>query len=216
MSWNPNRPPLKGRVVVVAGQCSKVGKTTLVVNLIRTFSDVSCTAVKITPYVSSGCPINGPNCRCGPDEHTFSIRNDRDTSAATDTSRFLAAGAQRALSVETKEGRVPDALGALASVLRKADPIVIESNAILQFWRPALCLMVLDPQNPDFKPTVREVLPMADVFVIRSARLDIGHPDSGTLAFPQKPIFLQIVGQPLPPSMQALIRQHMRGRVIPL
>jgi len=169
VTWNPSRPPFNGRLVVVGGQCSKVGKTALVVDLIRAFPGLAWTAVKVTPHAGSGCPVNGPGCRCGAEEHAFAIRHERDEAGGADMSRFLAAGARRAMWVETKAGSVEGALSTLASELAQAEAIVIESNAIVEFWHPDLLLMILDPGRPDSKQSAREALDLAHAFVFRFA-----------------------------------------------
>jgi hypothetical protein len=62
----------------------------------------------------------------------------------TRTHPVLLRRARRAIWVKTKEGRVGESLSALASELGKADPIVIESTSIVEFWGPDLFLVVLD------------------------------------------------------------------------
>lgn len=214
MTWNPVRPPLRGRLVVVGGQCSKVGKTALVVDLIGAFPSLAWTAAKVTPYASLGCPVNGSHCGCGADEHPFAIRREGGAAGSADTSRFLASGARRAIWVETKQGRVGEALSALASELRGADPIVIEGNAIVEFWRPDLLLLVLDPGQPDFKLSAVQVLDLAHAFVFRSP--ETGRPRPPLPGLSQKPTFVQVLGQPLPVGVQALVKQLIvrRGHLI--
>lgn len=213
MTWNPKPQPFGARLIVVGGQCSKVGKTALIVDLIRAFPDLVWTAVKLTPHAESGCPVNGAACGCKAVEHTFAVREESNAAGTTDTSRFLAAGARRAIWVETKEGRVADALGeVIAHSGRRADPIVIESNAVAEFWHPDLFLMVLDPRRPDFKRSAREALDLADAFVFRSAISVAGQPDRETHALPQKPTFVQFLGQPLPHDLQTFAEQRIGRR----
>lgn len=198
--------PLPGFLLFVGGQCRKVGKSALVEDVIKAFPERNWTAVKITPYVESGCPVVGPACRCSPAEHTFAILEEADRSATSDTSRFLAAGVSRALWVQTKEHRLQDALPSLIENLADARYLIIESDALATIWKPSLFLMVLDLAVPDFKISARENLKLADAFVFRSP--DKGH---DTLFAPAatdaRPAFLQPIGTPLP---QAL-RQFLSG-----
>ncbi len=73
-----SRPPapFPGFLLAVGGQCRKVGKSTLVADIIRAFPDWHWTAVKITPYAESGCPIKGSSCNCPPEEHSYAIREE--------------------------------------------------------------------------------------------------------------------------------------------
>jgi molybdopterin-guanine dinucleotide biosynthesis protein len=210
VTWHPRRPPFDGRLAVVGGQCSKVGKTALVVDLIRAFPNLGWTAVKLTPHAGAGCPVNGAGCGCGPEEHAFAIRYEGDAAGSSDTSRFLAAGARRAIWVETKEGHVEEALSALASELAEADAIVIESDAIVEFWHPDLLLMVLDAGRLDFKESAREALELADAVVTRSSETRPTIRSWRELS--QKPTFVQLLGQPLPLGVEGLVQQVIGKR----
>ncbi|HUJ32160.1 MAG TPA: hypothetical protein VLY23_12825 [Candidatus Acidoferrum sp.] len=207
MIWNPMAPPFSATLVVVGGQCRKVGKTALAVDLIQSFRDIEWTAVKITPHCDSGCPVNGPGCGCAANEHAFAIREETSASGATDSGRFLAAGARRSLWVETKSRRLGDALASLNAALERDHAVIIESNAIVEFWRPDAFLMVLDPANPDFKPSAQSALALANAFVLRSPHPENSSSPAASLGIPGRTKFLQPLGQPLPTSMQIFVRQ---------
>jgi hypothetical protein len=213
MLTRPEGHPLPGRLIVVGGQCRKVGKTTLVVDLIQAMPHLRWTAVKITPHAEAHCPINGRDCACGPNEHTFSIREEVDRSGRTGTSRYLLAGAQRSAWVQTKDGRVPDVLGPLAETLKESDNVIVESDILVKFWRPAIFLMVLDSQMADFKLSAREVLPLVDAFVFRSPVPEFA--DSGGLG-ERRPGFLQPIGKTLPAELQELVMHPFRPSTHPI
>ncbi len=205
MTWNPSPPPFQGKLAVVGGQCRKVGKTALVIDLISALREFEWTAVKITPHSDSECPVNGPGCGCAPDEHTFAIREEANPGAG-DTGRFLAAGARRALWVQTKTGRFKDVLQPLAAALEHDRHVLIESNAIVEFWRPDTLLMVLDPSNPNFKDSARNLLGLAHAFVFRSPFAEAEPAGSALAQVPEKPRFLQPLGQTLPKGVQDLTK----------
>jgi hypothetical protein len=200
MTASRTPPPFPGFLLAVGGQCRKVGKSTLVADIIRTFPDRHWTAVKITPYAESGCPVNGPACNCSPQDHPYALHEETSRSGNSDTSRFLAAGAHRALWIETKQHRLQNALPALAAQLANADQAIVESDALMRFWKPSLFVIVLDPSNLDFKDSARENLELADAFVFRSPWED-SDPRSQSLPAIAKPRFLQPVGSPLPPEL---------------
>jgi hypothetical protein len=201
----PRSRPLSGRLIVVGGQCRKVGKTTLIVDIIQATPNLRWTAVKITPHADAHCPVNGRDCNCSDTEHTFSIREELDRSGRTGTSRYLAAGAQRSLWVQTKDDRVRDVLGPLAEALHESKNVIVESDALVRFWRPTVFLMVLDSCMPEIKTSAREVMPLVDVFVFRSPFLK--GPDSADMSElgESRPRFLQPIGQPLPSELQAIV-----------
>jgi hypothetical protein len=202
MLAQPQKHPFSGRLIVVGGQCRKVGKTTLIADIIRATPGVRWTAVKITPHAESHCPVNGRNCNCSAAEHTFSIRDEFDRSGRTGTSRYLLAGAQTSLWVQTKDDRVRDVLGPLAEALKGAENIVVESDALVKFWRPTVFLMVLDSLMPETKASARDVMPLADAFVFRSPSPELVN---STVLGETRPGFFQPIGEPLPRDLQELV-----------
>jgi hypothetical protein len=206
MKQRRKKPSFGGRLVVVGGQCRKVGKTSLVVDLIRALPRARWTAVKITPYTDGGCPVRGSRCKCAPNRHTFAIREEKDRSGESDTSRFLVAGAERALWVQSKEGRVMDALALLATKLSKAGNVIIESDSLSKLWKPDLYLTVVDPRRDEFKASARAGLRVADAFVCRS-------PADGSRAKKAARTgsvnFLQPLGRRLPKGLQRFVMRRL-------
>jgi hypothetical protein len=193
-------PPFRGFLLAIGGQCRKVGKSMLVADIIQAFPNRHWTAVKITPYAESGCPVKGASCNCPPQDHPYAMHEETSRSGNSDSSRFLASGALRALWVETKEHQLQNALPALAAELANADHAIVESDALMRFWKPSLFIVVLDPSNPDFKDSAGENLELADVFVFRSP-LEDSDPRFQSLAPTAKPRFFQPIGSPLPPEL---------------
>lgn len=208
MILQPASVPFQGKLLVVGGQCSKVGKTALCEDLIRLLTYLPWTAVKITPHAESGCPVQGPSCGCGPWEHTFSILEERDRASGKDTSRYLQAGAQKAFWVQAKPGRLADAVEDLRALLAPSKRILIESDAIATFWRPELMVLVIDPRRPDFKASTRAGLASTDLVLLR-APLSPGALDLQDLdKIARIPHYLQPIGCPMPAHMQELVIQH--------
>lgn len=207
MIVRPSPAPIDGKLLVVGGQCRKVGKTALCVDLLRLMDAVAWTAVKITPYTESGCPVRGASCGCPAWEHTFSIQEEKNPCSGKDTSRYLQAGAKSAFWVQTKAGRLADALEGLRVLIEGPRSVLIESDAIATFWRPDLFVMVVDPRRGDFKTSACVRLASTDLILLR-APLGGGAlhaPILNQLAV--MPHFLQPLGYPLPSYMQKLVRQ---------
>ncbi len=140
----------------------------MVVAILSAFPEVNWTAAKITQYGPGVCPIKDEGCGCANDEHTFVVTEEREPEGEGDTCRFLAAGATRAFWVRTKRGRLADAMPALRTLLAQAGSVIIESNSLLEFVRPTLYLVVLDPRREDFKASSGEFLDRADAFLLCS------------------------------------------------
>ena len=186
------------RVLVVGGHSRNIGKTTLVVDLIRALPQAAWTAVRITQFGHSVCSIDGAVCDCAPAEHAFALDEEQDRGNRTDTSRFLVGGAARALWLRTKQGFLGEAMPLLREELRGAQNVIVESNSVLDFLDPELCLVVLDPRQPDFKKTARRFLERADAFVLRSPLEAGGWPGVPKELIEGQPCFLQPLGTPLP------------------
>lgn len=155
-------------LVVVGGHTRNIGKTSVVAGLISALPEFRWTALKITQYGHDVCSTDGEPCACavaGP-EHPFAITEELEPDSGTDTSRFLAAGAERAYWVRTAAGQLGYALPALRPILETSEPVIAESNSLLRFIKPDLYLVVLDFGIRDFKPTSLHYLDRADAFIV--------------------------------------------------
>jgi len=153
-------------IVVVGGHSRSVGKTSVVAGLISALREFEWTAVKITQYGHGVCSANGAPCDCATADHSWAISEEKDRGGESDTSRFLVAGAARALWVRTEQGRLAEAMPALRQRIERSRHVILESNSVLKFVRPDLYLTVLDPSTEDFKNSAREFLDRADAVVL--------------------------------------------------
>ena len=193
------------RIIVIGGHTRNIGKTALVVDILRAFPEAHWTAAKITQYGHGVCSINGEHCGCAPADHAYSLTEESDRTEKSDTSRFLAAGAERALWVRSKQGQLATAMPALREALAGAGNVIIESNSLLGLLRPRLYLAVLDPRESDFKESAHRNLDLADGYVLRSTG-GLQWPGVSESLLGQKPRFFQALGEPLPPLLLDLVR----------
>lgn len=156
-------------LVVIGGHSRSVGKTSVVAGLIAALREFDWTAVKITQYGHGVCSANGEPCDCATADHSWAISEEQDRSGESDTSRFLIAGATRALWARTEQGRLAEAMPALRKRLEAARNVIMESNSILKFLRPDLYLTVLDPATADFKNSAKEFLDRANAVILHEA-----------------------------------------------
>jgi hypothetical protein len=158
-------------IVVIGGHSRNIGKTSLVEGLISAMPEFRWTAVKITQFGHGVCSAHGEPCDCEPRDldHPFAITEESDRSGRTDTSRFLAAGAKRALWVRTRQGLLAEAMPELRRCLADWQNVIMESNSVMQFVRPDLYLTVLDPATDDFKDSARLFLDRADAVVLHTS-----------------------------------------------
>jgi hypothetical protein len=153
-------------IVIIGGHSRSVGKTSVAAGLIASLPEFDWTAVKITQYGHGICSANGEACDCATVDRCWAILEEHDRSGESDTSRFLLAGARRALWVRTEQGRLDEAMPALRQKLAGARNAILESNSVLKFLQPDLYLTVLDPATSDFKNSAREFLDRASAVIL--------------------------------------------------
>jgi len=115
-------------IIVVGGSAKNVGKTTLVCGLIAALDSLRLTAVKITTDAHHGlAPIYEEKC-AGP---------------ATDTARYLAAGAERAfLLTGPPERDLAEALEEFWPLIGRGANLIFESNRVASHVNADMCLLV--------------------------------------------------------------------------
>ena len=152
--------------VVVGGSTRNIGKTSVVAGLIASLPELHWTALKITQYGHGICSADGKACDCVTSDHSLAVSEERDRAGKTDSSRYLAAGAERSLWVRTQQGSLFEAMPRVRQELARARNAIVESNSILQFFRPEAYLSVIDPAVEDFKVSARRYLDRADAVLM--------------------------------------------------
>lgn len=225
----PNKPNQKEasarwRVVVIGGHTRSIGKTQLVCDVIAAFSRANWIAGKITQYGHGVCAQNGDNCDCAPTEHVCALDWELHADTGTDSSRFLAAGAQRSFWLRTKQGFLAEGLPLLRAAVREAQTacygeqaaIILESNSLLQFLKPSLYFAVVDPSKEDFKASARSALDRADALVLRGSAAAFSAAVRAWTQLPsrllrEKPSVSQREGEPLPQPLRVLVQRTLES-----
>jgi hypothetical protein len=196
-------------VVVIGGHSRSVGKTSVVAGLISALREFNWTAVKITQYGHGICSVNGEACDCATADHSWAISEERDRSGETDTSRFLLAGAARALWVRTEQGRLAEAMPALRLHLESAGNVIVESNSVVKFLRPDLYLTVLDPANVDFKNSAREFLDRADAVILHATTESLAWKAVSLKPVADRPVFCISPPPYVTPEIVKFVRSNL-------
>ena len=239
-------------IIVVGGSNRGVGKTALVCGLIAALPEYHWAAVKITTHehkqpVSPGranssegsTPDVSHPLRTTLFRHLFEKRiegtaREREPQARssiwedtvrgddTDTSRYLSAGAARALLVTATEGDLSGPLNQLWPRFGRGTNLIFESNSVVHHVRPDVCLLIHAVAEralplPERKPSFIAALRHADAMVAH-ARVDEVIPDGICLALPEpdleqpmspKPIFHLRALQRVSPELLAWLRQRL-------
>lgn len=231
-SFGPTQKSAPCRLIVVGGHTRGIGKTQLVCDVIAALPKAHWLAGKITQYGHGVCARNGENCDCAPTEHAVALDWESAsvplTKIGADSARFLQAGAERAFWLRTKQGYLAEGMPLLRDALLSAAPpreagdggqginVIVESNSLLQFVRPALYVTVLDLSREDFKDSARQMLDRADVFVFRRGLEENALARPPWLELPaqllrEKPSLLQREGQPLPEPLLQLVKRILES-----
>jgi molybdopterin-guanine dinucleotide biosynthesis protein len=153
-------------VILVGGHSRNIGKTSVVVGIIKALVESNWTAIKITQTGHNICADNGHECDCEVAEHDFILTEEKEKSSRADTTRFLNAGAKRALWLRTRQENLVTALPILKSEIKPNDYVIIESTSLRKFITPELYLQVLDPSIEDFKLSAQYFWDLADAYII--------------------------------------------------
>jgi len=148
-------------IIIVGGGGRGAGKTALVCGLMRALPEIAWTAIKVTGHEHGEGHEHGK---------PTAIWEETEPGESTDTGRYLAAGARRALLVTAPE----DALGSLVQqVLREYSPpagvipsgVIFESNSVLRHLRPDVCLCAATSPWSDEKSSYDLVAEHMDAMV---------------------------------------------------
>lgn len=192
-----------------------MGKTSVVAGLISALREFEWTAVKITQHGHGICSVDGAACDCATADHSVAISEERDRSGKSDTSRFLVAGATRALWVRTEQGRLAEAMPALRHRIEGVRNVIVESNSVLKFLRPDLYLTVLDPATADFKNSAREFLDQASAVILHGGMSGESAAWQGVSLKPvaERPIFRITPPPYVTPEIVEFVRQGLQAQV---
>jgi hypothetical protein len=196
-------------IIVIGGHSRSVGKTSVVAGLIAALPEFQWTALKITQYGHGICSASGKACDCATVDHSWAISEERDRSGESDTSRFLVAGAVRALWVRTEQGRLAEAMPSVRQRIASAANVIVESNSILKFVRPDLYITVLDPATEDFKSSAQEFLDRASAVILHDASEHPAWRQVSLKSVAGKPAFHVRPPQYVTPEVVAFVRDKL-------
>jgi hypothetical protein len=198
------------KVVVVGGQARKVGKTSVIAGLIRGLNTLAWTAVKISHHGGDADSQDAQSTDDLPAHLEFLWSEEKDPKAVRDTSRFLAAGARRALWMRARGGRLAEALPGLLAALEGDEHVIVESNSILAFLKPAVFLLVMGESRRELKASARQFLPRADALVTLGPDLEASvGPGISLQILENKPVFTVSPVEWWNPALCRFVREQL-------
>jgi hypothetical protein len=143
-------------IVVVGGSARGAGKTTLVCGIVAALKERRWTAVKITPHAHGA---------------GTAVREGTVADPGSDTGRYLAAGAERALLIGAQEEQIEALVKRLLAEPRHGENapgtnLIFESNRVLRYIRPDVCLAIDAGAERARKPSFELVAERCDATVM--------------------------------------------------
>jgi hypothetical protein len=181
-------------VVVVGGQGRKAGKTSVVCGLIAALPGLRWTAIKLTQHEPAE-PVAGL-------QPAILLREEHDRSSGTDSSSYLAAGAERAFWVRVRPGQLGEQMPRIYELISGAKNTIIESNSVLEFLEPELVLCVLDPAIADWKPSAQLCMERADALLV---------PEGSEVMLKDKPAFSFRAPQFVTAELAAFVAERLES-----
>ena len=198
------------KLVIVGGQARKVGKTSVIAGMIRGLKMLAWTAVKVSYHSREADSHDAPSADELPPHLDFLLSEERDAQGHGDTSLYLAAGARRALWLRARGDSLSQALPSLLKALQGEEHVIVESNSLLGFLKPAVFLMVIDESRPDVKASARKFLARADALVSVRPRLEPSGRPATDLEIPEdKPVFPVSVGEWSNPELCRFVSERL-------
>jgi hypothetical protein len=145
----------RGALVLVGGQSRGVGKTLLIEKWLGARRD-RWIAVKVSAHRHAADGMDVPL-----------VEEAAHATAATQSGRYLAAGAVRAFLVRAQMAALPAAAAFIESLRDGGANVIIESNRLVPHLEPQLLFFVADSSIQDWKDSSAACLRAPHVIVCR-------------------------------------------------
>ncbi len=151
---------MRGKLIIVGGHSRHVGKTTLVARILDALRPAPWTAIKVS-------------------SHSHRPRAGRgDTGAEAQASRYLLAGAVRALLVRAADEAIAETAAEVRRLIAAGENVIVESNRLAACCRADAVLFVVAPDVADWKGSSDGCVERAHALVISGRASSTGpeHP----------------------------------------
>jgi len=132
--------------------------------MISGLSEFGWTAVKITGHSYEPGPFLS---RQASEDSDPTVWEEKVAGQETDTARYLAAGARRALLVTRSGPEIP--IDEIRAALKGDRNIIFESNQIIDAVEPDVCIALLSVEIKEAKPSFYRLMRKADALVYEDA-----------------------------------------------
>lgn len=162
------------RMLLVGSTGPNVGKTELACAVIKKFSKgKKIIGIKVTTIKQKDgqCPRGGQGCGvCTSLEGDFDITQETNPASGKDTSRLLAAGAEKVFWLRVMGSSLRRALDVLLDVVGPDSVLVCESNSLRHVAEPGLFIMVKKTDEKAVKDSAKQVMNLTDEIIAHGCR----------------------------------------------
>ncbi len=186
--------------IVVGGHARKVGKTSVVAGLITALSEYQWVALKVSTHGHSKSSS----------VEDFVIQEEKNSSQASDSSRFLAAGARRSFWVQMQSHAMESALPQLRQILQSSPFVIIEGNNVLRHVSADIHILVVNCNVAEIKESARRLLQHPDIMLLINSKTSLPSWKDVLVKVPNRCAIFEIEdSQVLPASFLNLIRSRI-------
>ena len=125
-------------LLLIAGTGTKSGKTSMACKIIEQFSNLSITAIKITPHfheTTTGLNVISEN-------KGYTIYEETNADSSKDTSRMLHSGANKVYFAKVWDDQLYDVFLRIMENINKDTPVICESPALRNFIEPGVFVIM--------------------------------------------------------------------------
>jgi hypothetical protein len=125
-------------LLLIAGTGTKSGKTSVACKIIRQFSNLSITAIKISPHfheTTEGLILKSEN-------RGYVIYEETNNASSKDTSRMLFAGASKVYFAKVWDDQLFEVFKKIMEYMQSGVPVICESPALRNFIDPGVFIIM--------------------------------------------------------------------------
>jgi hypothetical protein len=125
-------------LLLVAGSGRNSGKTTFVCRIIKQFSDLGITSIKISPHFHEPSPglvhVSG--------KPGLEIYEETARNSTKDSSRMLESGATKVYYIQTQEESLYEAFSEVYLNIKSDSPVICESPSLINYLTPGMFVIM--------------------------------------------------------------------------
>ena len=125
-------------LLLLAGTGTKSGKTSMACRLIGDFQELKITAIKITPHFHE----TTAGLLTISEKNGYTIYEETDRNSFKDTSRMLAAGANKVFFAKVRDNNLSEAFNEIMKSVPAGTPVICESPALRNFFEPGVFIIM--------------------------------------------------------------------------